>query len=584
MLSPGHWFVPIAGLIGDGRNLARNPSTTAELSPMANAAPETIVPSAAWPRAIALGKVAPPWLWQLLAGLLVFVGLLVWHSNVLRLPPYEDQAVGLWTEADFLAESGFDYYRLRYGENHYMSANAGPRSYMISVLPTIVALLMIGCPSVASSIFVAHLLTLACTSAICLVLAAIARAWCGAIGAALVCGAVLTTPLFNAQVQMVGMEIPLTLFALLATWAMWRERFLLAAGFSMLAFLMKATGGLFTFVGLAYLSALIALAGTSTPGTRDRRYLRGWVAFLVLLLLQTALVRIGDTTIELRRQINWPAALRLPFAVEWCPDMVVLFAVCAVLTAAVWLTDAEQLRRAAAAERLANYWRARAADAYRRHANLVICWAIVLGMIAANSLYIFMPRYFTCATPYLWLILGVLLFERLRVRKVAMAVFVLLIAFNVVNRNGDYFPAIEQAGAESFRQHAWIHARSCPFTERSNEYLADHLSQIEVMRKLDREYHDHPILVALPQKFYLTKPRLGYVASPLKTYDASRPEEIARAVDDWQRSGQPQRDPIYFWYGATRATLPLPGQQDQVLYFDGQSTPIIVYRKHWPSK
>ncbi|MGD9648208.1 MAG: hypothetical protein AB7U73_21030, partial [Pirellulales bacterium] len=387
---------------------------------------------------------AAPWmprlLGALLSGTVLLAVLVACHWHILSLPPYEDQAVGLWNEADFLVESGFDYYRLRYVENHYMDAESGPRSYMISVLPTVVALLMKYSPSIAAAITVAHLLTLACTSAIAVLLYQIARPWSGPRGAAHLALAWLSTPLVYSQEQMVGMVFPLSLAALATAHAVWRERFVAAAGLAMVAFLMKATGMLLTFSTLGYLSVLLIVAGTSTPGTHDRRYLAGWLANLSALMCQVLLVRVGDTTVALRRQINWPDALMLPHALDWCPDLVLLLVVALLLTIVVWIRPPGPK-----IEQTKDYWRSRRqqlADCLRGQADLIYCWLVVLGMIAASSQYIFIPRYFTCATPFLLLALAIVLFGRLQAKKTGLAAFALLALVNVANRNGDFFPSI----------------------------------------------------------------------------------------------------------------------------------------------
>jgi hypothetical protein len=60
--------------------------------------------------------------------LIALVAISVARWDVLHSPPWQDQATGLWTEADFLAETRFDFWRLRYQENHYFDQPSAARS------------------------------------------------------------------------------------------------------------------------------------------------------------------------------------------------------------------------------------------------------------------------------------------------------------------------------------------------------------------------------------------------------------------------------------------------------------------------
>ena len=62
------------------------------------------------------------------------------YLGILSLPPYEDQAAGLWAEATYLIETDFDYQRLRTEEPQFVDGVGGRRSYLINLQPTLVAL------------------------------------------------------------------------------------------------------------------------------------------------------------------------------------------------------------------------------------------------------------------------------------------------------------------------------------------------------------------------------------------------------------------------------------------------------------
>lgn len=58
--------------------------------------------------------------------LMITAALAVWKWDIVRSPPYEEQAVGLWSEASFLVESGFDYYGLRFEQHDNTDKERGP--------------------------------------------------------------------------------------------------------------------------------------------------------------------------------------------------------------------------------------------------------------------------------------------------------------------------------------------------------------------------------------------------------------------------------------------------------------------------
>src|SRR5262245_14432160 len=72
--------------------------------------------------------------------LICFTLLCLFRFETLAVPPTREQARGMWYEAIFLAETGFDYVRL-------MTQEPGPdlngaRNYCTSVMPTLLAVVM----------------------------------------------------------------------------------------------------------------------------------------------------------------------------------------------------------------------------------------------------------------------------------------------------------------------------------------------------------------------------------------------------------------------------------------------------------
>lgn len=530
------------------------------------------------PAGLPSGELQPParrivWgLW--LVGLL---GLMAWRRETLSLPPYEDQAVGLWTEADFLAESGFNYYALRYEQSHFMSPNSGVRSYMISVLPTLVAVLMRAAPSPRASLIVGHVLTMAAASGCCVLVWRLARGWIGD-AAALVLGVLLAvTPLFTVQAEMLGMDLPLTFITLWSLALVQRGRWQVAACAGFGAFLMKATGALVTGGMIACVLAWWWSASLIAMPIDRRAVGRALALNLLFLALEFCLVSWGDTSREVRRLIDWPACLRLPAAWNWCPDVLAAVCLAGVATAfrlsVLWRTPDGASGRWRLAKLVHD-------ELQHRSAN-VLAWCILVGLLIACSRYILIPRYFTCgAALALVALAGAFHTPSPILRRFVAAGLSIWAGLNVVNAEGRFFPDIQAAAGDDFARHARLHARSCPFTERSREYLADHRANLALLAWLERDHADEPVLLPLPYLYYATKPRLGYVTKPLLALDAG---DFSSALHAFTERSTPSADgawqtPLLVWTGASRLTLPPPRTATAMLYDDGLQPPVKVYR------
>ena len=75
-----------------------------------------------------------------IVAIMFFITVARWE--IIDSPPYYDFAIGIWPEAQFLADTNFDYHRLRYEENHALDVQGGPRSYITSVIPRLLSLLL----------------------------------------------------------------------------------------------------------------------------------------------------------------------------------------------------------------------------------------------------------------------------------------------------------------------------------------------------------------------------------------------------------------------------------------------------------
>ena len=515
--------------------------------------------------------------------------LLYWQRDVLRLPPFQDQAVGWWTEADYLATSNFDYRRLLYEENHFMDSDPGPRSYLISVLPTALALGMLWVPETETLIVVVRVVTFLLGSLLLVGL------WhcMTAIGTprglgVLYCAALATTPLFIVQLDLMGMDVPLTLAMLAGAVLLWSGRWQAAAVMSFAAFALKATGQLLTLAGITYLVLRLSLGWHST-GTRERRReWQGLLSHLAVLLVQSALIYLGDTSVEYLSAGDWPENLLTFNALRTnTPDIAVLLAVALLLTA---LEVIRSLNAAPSAASLGSRVLAGARQFLFDNPPLVVSWILVAGLFASSLQYIYTPRYVFCVMPFLYILLARPWLGSTALRCLGTAAaLVLLIAANLANQEGRFCTDLTTArGTEVFACIPGLTPRSCAYLERSREYLRDHRSNIAAFELLDRQYADHPIFVASPNVFIVSRPRLGHVTRKLEVFDASLWTKALKGFEEVMLRPAPpggRKDPIFVWFGHARVTLPPREQGDEVIYDDSQTnpdTPLIMYLKHLP--
>ncbi|MBX9791479.1 MAG: hypothetical protein K2Y37_21370 [Pirellulales bacterium] len=231
------------------------------------------------------GSLDGSWSWR--RGTAVFVAslaaLTLLHFDALDSPPTKDQAMGLWMEANFLAESGYDYAALLQQPGEFQG---GPRLYVISVLPTFLALLMKVTTTPQDAIFAYHVFTLACAAVVLAVVFELIRPATSTLIAVLCCGALATTPAFSVQVELCGMDVPLAAVVAVSAWWTLRGRLFLGAGSSLLAFLVKQSGIFVTAATLVAALWLVARPGNSAPVVSRGRAVVAALLCLVLLLAE----------------------------------------------------------------------------------------------------------------------------------------------------------------------------------------------------------------------------------------------------------------------------------------------------------
>jgi hypothetical protein len=524
--------------------------------------------------------------------LAVALALLVWQYDVLWLPPWQDQAVGWWTEADYLASSDFAYLKLLYEENHFMDTEPGPRSYMISVLPTLLALGMLGISHVPTLIVSLRVTTFLLGGLLVVGTGRVIAAsgtprWL----AVLFCAALATTPLFIVQLDVMGMDVPLAVVMLANAALLWRRRWQAAALMSLAAFAVKATGQLMTFGGITYLVLRLICGWRQANASQRHAELWGVATHLLVLVVQWAIVSWGDTSVAYLTSGDWPENLQTANSLRInTPDIAVLLATGLLLTS-LYVESLWRARwRSGCSARASIVGAAR--YIVLEEPRLLLSWILLAGLVAASLQFIFTARYVFCVMPFLYIVLGQpWLGATATAHRATAAVLIVLITANLANQNGRFCADLLTArGADVFEGLPGLTPRSCMYSERSREYLRDHLSNIKAFELLDTKYADHPIFVASPNVFLLSRPRLGHVRHHLDVIDSSLwTKALAGFRDVMLRPTPPggRRDPIFVWFGHAKVTLPPPEPGDEVLYDDSDKNPdapMVIYMKHLPAE
>ncbi|MGD9645536.1 MAG: tetratricopeptide repeat protein [Pirellulales bacterium] len=473
--------------------------------------------------------------------------------------------MGLFTEANFLADSGFDYHRLAFVEA--TCNDGGPRAYLISALPTLLALLMKAAPSTQFVLIVCHLCTLACASVAIITLFALLKSLVGALPAGAAALSMATSPLFSTQCDMLSIDMPMTMAAVLTIWLAARRRLMLASVAAAAAFACKPGGLIVTAVLVAY-ELLLLVACWLQIGWRSRAIWSIAAAALwtaVLFAAQLAVYRwsnLGDRLQELAQASGYVSAV-----IVLCPDQLFVFLLGVAGTVAAVIGGLIRLRAPnAGADR--DVERSLALD---RTLLVIASWLLVAATVASIVIYVrvYSVRYLLLALPFLYAIVAVTVLRRLPGR-VLVVVTLAAVSFNLTNWYGLFFPRVTD-----YRRH-------CSALERSHEYLADHRSNIAAMRELEAN-HSHDLIVAgFPFPYFLSYPRLGYVSRPLAGYSINlfsgeRFPPVSRLFDDLpQRLTFIRVDNPNYAHGAI--TVPSAGNGDELLYDDCQKSPLVIFR------
>jgi len=509
-----------------------------------------------------------------------FVVITLVRFEVIASPPYWDFAIGLWPEADYLAESGFDYHGLRYEETHSLDYHGGRRSYMTSILPGFLALLMRTLSSPTTVIVTYHLFIFASAAASAVMLFSAIAPQFGPLLATLTCLVVFTNPLFSTQIDMVGMEIPMASFAIWSAMLVEQQRYVSASLVSGAAYLMKATGLVVTLSILLLLVVLLLTVRREPQPHPWRRYLAGLAACLVVLGLEIAVILWGTTYSAMLRSRN----PNLIWTTLWCPDLLIVFLICMFL--GLLVVCGSLFRRLSARRRRRDVPNAKSATSHPTsvYRMLIFCAFVVLGTLAATTRVPFLPRYLTLAVPFLIVAFVQLLLLRRWRRSTCAVLLAGLAVLNLFNWNGALFPDQWKWMARVFGIGVSVR-REGSFLERSHEYLENHRIITNAVKTLELAAGDDPIVVGHPLTYCVSLPSLGYVSRPLRGYAINGFTDAAANLKDVSSLLVDVPPVVVFsqmdttMYILSRFDVPEPEPGDEIIYYEGEASPLILFRR-----
>lgn len=234
------------------------------------------------------------WLRRGMLFVAVFIALVCWHHATLDAPPTPDQIVGIWLEGNYLAANDFDYRRLFFDE--LPASQGGPRTYMFSVLPTVVAVFVKMTPDPSSAILAYHFFCIACAALALTLLFELTDPFAGPVAATLLLIAVATTPLFSVQTALAGMEMPLTACTMLVAYSLSKNHYGVATVAAVAAFFVKSNALVLLVVVITCILVRLGLRKNDDPGVSTKRLAAVALTDAVLIVMLGVIHVLGVLT------------------------------------------------------------------------------------------------------------------------------------------------------------------------------------------------------------------------------------------------------------------------------------------------
>lgn len=490
-----------------------------------------------------------------------FLVIAVHRWTNLDSPPYIEQSISHWGEADWLVEHDFDFHRLRVKELHF--EDGGPRVYWCSVVPAAMALAMETLPSTQAMIVGYRIVYVWLPAAIILGLCfALVREVQPLWIAFLVSAAVYVTPIVSVQIEMLGMDVAMVAMTMAWWMSMHRRRFALATVLGAIPFFLKPSAFVVPMGAAAYFGGLALLELYRERRARPRYWVLGLANVAVFAVQMILLVEGGN--LRGRLMIFQDLGLWLKSS----PDLLAILVFSFFMTI-LWVVRSIRAGTPSSpcqslVVRLENF----------ALASPLECsgWFVILLNLAAATVTYYESRHLTLVVPMVLVLLGRVT-GRLGMRPAVFgACLAGFLVFEASNAFGRFYPALAPPV-----QRGW------GVLERSLEYRADHESNIAASRLIDAKLRGEPLLAADQFLYFLKLSRLGYVRQSFgdgRHWFIVEDSNLLQLVED-----QPPSlivtyvtDQIGSW-PFPAYVISKPEEGDEVLYHDRLDPPTIIYRR-----
>lgn len=209
----------------------------------------------------------------------VFLFLFLTRLEIMFWPPYGDSASGPFIEAYWLLHHGFDYITLSQQPGF---VQGGPKVYLFSVYPTVMAVFKALVPHLKTFWFLNHVLTFAMAGFMVAVFRQIMLKVANKELSLLMALLLLYLPLFQSQAEQINMEMPSAFFAMLAVYFLIEKKIARASLMSMAAISVK---GVAVYVSVAVFLVALIYAFTEGRGKDKFKNIIWGVAALSFALL-----------------------------------------------------------------------------------------------------------------------------------------------------------------------------------------------------------------------------------------------------------------------------------------------------------
>lgn len=479
----------------------------------------------------------------------VFVLLFVSRFGSLLSPPYWDAATGPWTDAAYLADSGFDYAGLSLARTQ----DESPPSDTI-IVPTLLAILMCVLPSLAIPIW--HLLIFVATTVVVVLIVSLLRrrtGWSAAIVMALV---LFFTPLFSAQVEQLDTQLPMCSLGLASLFCLSRGRWVTSVLLAGLAIVVDIAA-----IGLI-IGATVFLATLWWQSQKAvLRPLFVYAGLLVFVLwiawgLYAATPSPDPAHYDVRMG-SW-----LYIARFWTPEVGLWIVISLLAGISLWMFDYQP-----------DGSKGEIYDAAK------LAWCGLVASVIWHSIGEVTPADLPLVVALATVVSGAVFLSRGRLRAVGWSVAAVMLVFNIFNQHGRFYPSPAIVHGPEF-------ARTGSVLSRSLEYRQDHEANIEAVQAIVQHANGEIIVVAEPLSNFLALPRLGYVEESvagisLRLVVQAEPKMISfrSAIIAWPADAVFVVTANPYYHESPPLVITGPSESDEILYQHETPAPLTVFRR-----